>query len=438
MYTSYIGGKFLKLFNQKEGTDYSAETFFDNMIFPLFFDDEKHLMHVGNSAFFQKPKATDVEIFGTRSKAQFNNLKVSIESDEANMSIMVGAAAKDLQGTTSGQISNINYSIDSEEMYASWFGQALGIGVSGGYVILMNEPEIQWFLFQGWKVYRKYIEQTPSVKDRQIETWNGQWLSLLASNNFNVAESINNLQIETTEVQGSIAIPTKQWSNIVFSISKLYPKRAITGYCYNLSQTNTTFGFINFILPDIRKFYELRDKLFINEESTILGEEEIESLSTFYNFKNACKLGTIGLKAIEPAKLREYMPSGSVLYAQGKDFKFNNNESYKQYQLFKIWIIAMLNKTELLKLASSLAQSLMDFEAQEERGKKVFSTLSKEVRGSKNLKHFIDKITDILPYVPSKAGVFESIVEEVLKMPSDNFPLFITLIRFEYAIKKSK
>lgn len=97
--------------------------------------------------------------------------------------------------------------------------------------------------------------------------------------------------------------------------------------------------------------YELRDTIFIKENETVLSDKEIEQLSTFYNFKNACQIGTIGLhKALEPAKLREYMPKGSILFAQGKEFKFANEESFINYQLYKIWITAMLNKTDLLNL----------------------------------------------------------------------------------------
>ncbi len=61
-------------------------------------------------------------------------------------------------------------------MYASWIGEALGIGVSGGFVMLINEPEVLWSLFMGWQYYRKYLQQTPNLKDKQIETWNGHWL----------------------------------------------------------------------------------------------------------------------------------------------------------------------------------------------------------------------------------------------------------------------
>jgi hypothetical protein len=437
MYTSYIGKKFLKLYNEREEKNFSAEEFFEKEFFPLFFNNEKHLLHVGNSPFFQKPKEEDVKLHGSKSTAQYNNLKNAIENDTPNMSIFVGSAAKDVRGTTSGQVSNINILVTNNEMYASWMGEALGIGVSGGMVMLIDEPEILWALFCGWKYYRMYLNQTPNVKDRQIETWNGQWLWHWAQSYYDEKFPEERLNIEVSEVQGNIAIPTLQWIKVIFALLKKYPNKIITAYSYNLSQTNTTLGFINLYLPEVHLMYELRDKIFINETTNILSEKDIDTLSTFYNFKSACKFGTIGLKAIEPAKLREYMPKGSIQYAQGKEYKFNNKESYINYKLFKIWILAMLNKTELLNLASDVASALSEFEKSDERGKKVLSTLSQEVRESSNLKIFIDKLTEVLTHSPSNAKSFKRVVEETLKMPSDNFPLFVTLIRFEYAYIKS-
>ena len=107
MYTSYIGKKFLRLYNEREKTDLSAKDFFDKVFFKLFFDDEKHLLHVGNSPFFQKPKDDDVKKHGSKSLAQYNNLKAAIENDVPNMSIFVGSQAKDVGGTTSGQITGM-------------------------------------------------------------------------------------------------------------------------------------------------------------------------------------------------------------------------------------------------------------------------------------------------------------------------------------------
>lgn len=438
MYTSYIGKKFLKIYNEREGKNLSAEEFFNEIFFPLFFQDDSHLMHVGNSPFFQKPKNEDVLQFGGKAKAQLNNLKTAILEDIPNMSIYVGGAAKDIQGTTSGQITSIAVDVDAEEMYASWIGEALAIGVSGGYIMLIDEEEVFWVLYTGWAVYRRYLNQTPNIKDKQIETWNGNWLYHCSGNSFDQRTSSEGLTIEHSEVQGKTAISTQAWAKIIFALSKFFPKKLITAYSYNLSQTNTTLGFINILIPSIRKMYELRDAVFINESETALSDKEIETLSTFYNFKSACQFGSIGLRSLEPSKLREYMPRGSILYAQGKDFKFTDEESFHNYQLYKIWIIAMLNKTELLKLASDIGSSLIAIEEKDERGKKIYSTLSQEIRDSKNIKAFIENLSKVLEQTPENADVFKNVVEETLKMPSDNFPLFITLTRFEYNYQKAK
>jgi len=437
MYTSYIGNKFLHLYNDLEGTTLSAESFFEKMFFNLFFENDSHLMHVGNSPFFQKPKPADVTKFGGKALAQLNNLQNKMDNDTPNMSIFVGYAAQDIQGTTSGQISTLSIEIDQEEMYASWMGQALGIGVSGGYVILIDDPEVIMTLFKGWKYYRQYLKQTPNVKDKQIETWNGHWLNHAFSRKYNRDDPWENFKPETNEVQGKIAIPTQPWSSVVFSLSRKFPNREITAYCYNLSQTNTTLGFINLILPKVRKLHQLRKEIFIDSSATILKDEDVEKLETFFDFKSACKMGVIGLKALEPNKLRTYMPKGTVLYAQGKEFMFKDDESFFNYQLYKLWIIAMLNKTELLNLASEVAQALLQIEEKDERGKKIFATLSKEVRDAKTLKIFIEKLTEVLGNTPQNADIFKEVVQQVLKMPTDNFPLFVTLIRFEYQYQKS-
>lgn len=438
MYTSYIGKKFLKIYNERMNTNISAEEFFDRIFFNLFFNDEKHLMHVGNSPFFQKPKEEDVKKYGSKPLAQYNNLKVAIANDEPNMSIFVGYAAKDIEGTTSGQISDIQTSISTDEMYASWIGEALAIGVSGGFAMLLDVPDILWQLFRGWEYYRKYLNQTPNIKDKQIETWNGHWLSHWCQRCYNELTPDRGFYIAPAESMGNLAIPTKPWLEIFMALAKKYPDKIITAYSYNLSQTNTTLGFINLYLPEVHSIFEFRDKLFIDGEQSILSDDEIESFKTYYNFKSACKLGTIGLRAVEPDKLRQYLPIGSALYAQGKEYKFNNKKSYIDYELYKIWIIAMINKTELLELATAVAKALIEFERTAERGKTVFSNLSKEIRKTYKLEVFIQKLNEVMEYGASNNEVFRKALLETYDIPKDSFSLFITLIDFEYTYWKSK
>jgi len=434
MYTSFIGKRFLKQYNEQEGTNLSAKEFFTHIQFPVFFNSDKHLMHVHGSTFFQKVGKNDLLIGENEPIIRLQRLHRDIAFGKKSGSTYVGYAAEKITEVSSGQVTSLECKIDEQEIYASWIGEGLSLGVTGG-LLLINEPEILWFIFKGWKIYRMYLDQTPNLKVNQIETWNGQWLYHIATHlNSDFQPPISGDPEET----GLLFIPTISWIKEIFALARLIPNKIIIGNAYVLSKTNSTYGFVKIYLPDVRKLFDLRDKLFIDKTQSILSDFEIENLSTFYNFKSACKLGTIGLRAMEPARLREYMPKGSVLYAQGTEYKFSDKESYINYQLFKIWIIAMVNKTELLTLANNVAGALLDFEKSDERGKKVFSTLSQEVRESENLTAFIDKLTRILNHLPSHADVFKEVVEQILNMPTDNFALFVTLIRFEYAFKKSK
>lgn len=442
MYTSYVGKKFLQLYREHNNLpdDYTARQFFDEVFFPLFFDDEEHLMHVGNSPFFQKPTADAVKESGSKSLAQLKNLRAKIDEGIPSGAIYVGYAAEDIQATSSGQLTNIDFKTGAEDMYASWIGQALSIGVSGGFVMLIEKTEIFWALFEGWSIYRRYLRQTPNLKDKQIETWNGQWLNHAFGKNYDVNNIMAGFDPKPQTVLGNLAIPTIDWVRIVFALSRKYPNELVTAYAYNLSQTNTTLGFINLFLPQVRSLILLKEELYTYSDG--VKDQDLEQLySTYFNFKNAYKLGTIGLKALEPDKLREFMPSGSITFAGGKDPKFKSDDDYFQYQIFKTWIMAMLsNKKELNALAEQVAQALIDFEdksSDKKRGKTTQESLSDTIKSSKHLREFLDNLTNLMEKDGSVASNFKTVKDTVLQLPADLFPLFVTLIRFEYQYKKS-
>ena len=99
----------------------------------------------------------------------------------------------------------------------------------------------------------------------------------------------------------------------------------------------------------------------------------------------------------------------------------------------------MLNKTELLELAGQVATVLHEYESKAERAKKTNLQLSEEIRNATNLKDFLDKIGKLLVVLPSIATTdFHIGIEQVVKMPSDQLPLFIALIRFEYNFQQAQ
>lgn len=462
MYTSYIGKYFIELYNKKLNQKQTAESFFDQVLFPLFFDHEQHLMHVGNSPFFQKPKKEDVEKAGSPSKAQYANLKEKMENDRPNMSIFVGYRADDIKKVTTGQMTDLpDLHIDKEEMYASWIGQALAIGVSGGNVFLLKDDaeanqkkakekysgnvfllkddEVLWNIYQGWEYYRRYLMQTPSLKGRQIETWNGNWLAHTLSSKYDKAHPMQGFEVQTAAKKGELSISTISWSQLLYRLSLFLKEKQIIVYAYSLAQMNTTLGFITLYLHEVRRPLEFKHKLIdFKDFKSEVSISDIEKFETFYTFKNACKMGSIGLKALEPKALREYMPKGTMPFAGGEELDFKKEKSIFNYEIYQIWIMATLNKTQLLELASQLAQILHAVEKLGEKGKKEMSNLSKETRESKNVRQFIEYLSMVIEYVgDDDKQILRQIVEEVLAMPSDNFPLFITLVRFEYNYQES-
>src|ERR1044072_3078836 len=182
MYTSYIGFKFLDLYNRKTGNHYSSEDFFDKEMFPLFYNNKRHLMHVSNSPFFQSPSEKEIKQSGlTRSELQYQKLKQKIalvaadDGEQPDASIYVGYAANGPDQTTAGQVTSIIMKTSSDELYASWIGNALCARVEGSQCLLIDSEPVLWHLYEGWKVYRQYIQPVQQMDGRQIETWNGYW-----------------------------------------------------------------------------------------------------------------------------------------------------------------------------------------------------------------------------------------------------------------------
>lgn len=432
MYTSYIGRKFITYYNRQKGKNYTAETFFLGKFFACFFTDDGHLMHVANSPFHYAPAKTAVAEHKSKSAAQLETLKASINENKVYMGNYVGGPAMDMDATTSGQLTGINGIVDREDVYASWIGAALGIGVSGGYVMLIDNEELLLFLYEGWKKYREYLEQTPGLKDKQIETWNGNWVSQRLED----PDSGDYLWMRSEKIMGKLAIPTESWAQVTFALArKFHQLESIVVYGYNLSQTNTTLSFVSLKLSEVKKFFEWRKKIFRGEKDPdVLKENQIMKLATYYDFKAACKMGTIGLKALEPKELREYMPRP---FGRGKDFVYTTDTAY-HFQIFKIWLMAMLDNIKLLQLADKLAAALKEFAKSDKKGRTINYQLSKEIRESKTRKQFIDGLTVMLDEVPAAADDFYNIVEETLLMPVDHFPLFLSLIRFQISYRTAK
>lgn len=307
MITAAIGKIFLDAYNEKYGTTYDAKTFFVEVYHPLFFDSNKYLQWISNSPFVQMKKGQKVETLTPderKDKLQDFLLKVD-EFSKPDASIAPGFPASEVKefSTTSGQVTDLDFMTEKEDFFLSWIGSGLGVGLQGGLSILFTEPAILLDLFDGWKLYRSVLNGNESLKGNQVNTWNGQWLAhRYDKRNFYPEQPMVGFNpIETSK--GGMSIAIQSWTKVLIGVAMQYDRPKMMGYVYSLGQTNTTIGFIPFNLDHIRKPIQLYAKLFGEEE----GKTAEKLWGTETGFRVCCQKGAIGIEAMQPKGLRQYM-----------------------------------------------------------------------------------------------------------------------------------
>ena len=428
MITSNIGKIFLDAYNEEYGTSYDARTFFLEQFYPLFFDQNKYMMTAGNSPLENPKLSWDDMIKGKKPyetpeqrKSRFEKMIKKTDKSEADMSIARGYASLDIAAPTSGQVTNLKLPNSQEESYASWIGDALGVGVQGGFSILFSKKEILLDIFEGWKLYRKCLNETSMLKGNQINTWNGQWLShYYDPREYDADMPLAGYSPYNTNKDGIINIDTQTWTKILIAVSKKYRNAQILGYIYSIGKTNKTIGFIPFDLTQIRRPIHLYEKIF-----GMSNGRNVESLwGTAIGFKTACTYGAIGIKAMEPKGLRDYV-------YKGKQPKAHNYDNIN-YNVYIIWIYAMLNNDELWEKSQELAKLLN--EASSDKDKSISTkrkNLVETMLNATNKKQFMAAATEVVSFI-GKIDEFKGIVKEIHGMPTDNVPYFLTLLRFQY------
>ena len=131
---------------------------------------------------------------------------------------------------------------------------------------------------------------------------------------------------------------------------------------------------------------------------------------------------------MEPKGMRDYIDHNKLKMPKAPK---NENETIS-INVYKIWILAMLNNEQLWEKSQELAKLLNDASVNTD---KAISTkrknLVENVLKAPNRKQFIVSASEIVSFI-SDIERFKEIVKEVHSMPSDNVPYFLALVRFQY------
>ncbi len=428
MITAIIGKIFLEAYNRKYDKQYDAKNFFVDVYHPLFFNHNKYLMTAGNTP-LENPKISWADMIAGKKpfeseeqrKKRFDNLMSKFEIGFPTTENSLGFGSMDINSTTSGQTTNLVYPFREEDIYYSWYGASLGIGVQGGLSILFADPKILMDLFEGWKIYRMLLSENDSLKGNQVNTWNGQWLAhRYDEDSFYPEKPMADFNPFVTTKNG-MSLSTLSWTKVLISISKRFDNPRMMGYIYNLGQTNTTIGFIPFSLEHIRKPIQLYAKLFGIDE----GKKAENLWGTENGFRACCQKGVIGIDAMQPKGLRLYMDGSK------KPKKAIDDEQKKLFNTYIIWIMAMLNNQDLWSKSMGFAQVLLNYSRSGKNSKTVNSQKVNIILAATNKKSFISALTEIVGECSERHQIVE-LAEFVNTMPTDNVPYFLTLLKFCY------
>lgn len=442
MITSVVGRTFLNAYNEQYGKTYSPKEFFEKEYWQLFYNNPKYMQWVTNSPFVQmksgqKPHLLNDEERLEKLEALYE--KANKEVPDASFALGFPASESKEYASTSGLVSDLAIPVNEEEVYLSWIGSGLGIGVAGGFTILFDNPVITLQTFEGWKAYRKYLNDPTLEKLRgnQVNTWNGQWLSYSMNpqeydQDFDLVELT---QQGIFKVDASLAeVNTVNWSQLFFSLSQQFPKAEMMGYVYGFGQTNKTIGFIPFQFKSGSTIKEVHRRLV---DKSMFGDfkvdkKDFESLFGMH-IKRACELGSIGLLALRPDRLIKYMK-------EGKNLSFKKDEDLINYQAYKTWLIAMLskNKEEITDYTLKVARVILEYR-NNGKGNSRITLIDKNLFGTKSKKEFLDHLT-VMASDAEEAHLEEikQLKDEIHLMTNEEFVYFSTLLKFDYTYLQRK
>lgn len=463
MITVNIGRSFLKAYNKKYDKELSAKEFFEKEYFELFFNHSKYLQWPTNSPFVQMKKGQKPELLNANErKEKLSSLHTKISKGERDASIAIGFPASEIKeyATTSGLITDLGLVYNDEDIYLSWIGSGLSIGVAGGLSVLFDQPEILLKTYEGWKVYRSFLND-PSLEKlagNKITSWNGQWLNYTyskRSDSFDFA-SLNNLGFFKHDNTGTV-IETVKWSRLFFNLSQQFPEQTFTGYVFSFGQMNKTMGFFPFRFQQARKLITFYKKLF--GENAVLEDKSYYENMYGIHIKRACEMGSFGIQALEPDGLRKFfdadkMPNLSKPKVnRGKDqsdedFENSLRESEKKdyenkiipFRIYKTWLLAMItkNKEEMSDYTREVAKAIYEYRAGDKKGSKKRSNIvSNQLFASKSKRAFLEALTEIISEVEDgNLNLFNELRDRVHLMNNEDFGYFIVLLKFDYAYQE--
>lgn len=391
MNTIKLGKRFCYLYNNKYKTDISPKEIFCDVIAPLLFHGDEHLISWKNSKWhYVKDKIND-----------FNETLISfcevIETEHSDlmtsMNVFNGCAnyvyTEGINPTTEFCFKE-NLYFNFDERYCSFIGSAFMLR-SGKCELIINNDELIMDIFQSIKEYRKLLDNNNSFKGNQLGTYNSLFLyKKKIDNDFDI-----NSNIRKVDKSNKLEFTGVDFEKILFSISKY----GEINYFELTSSGNTNISYPP-ILLDLKYCTKIYD--FINN-----FYNEPNKLSSFKTYREIFGGNDILYTGVQCGIIGENL-FNPIITLQ----KFKDNKQMKKYIAnYKKYFSLIMKKEELdlakkfveqLNLDKGLSNKTTDFDIEnilKSKTKTVFNetllVLLKKINADKN------NYKDIINYLNS-------------------------------------
>jgi hypothetical protein len=429
MVISYFGQKFLKKYNEVEHKSLTPKQFFVDIFYPLFYSNDKNLMFIQNSPFANPSNKNKTQ------REKLDEFFKKIENKEFDSCMFVGGYADGLTSSTSFNLSlDYDHNIDEDEIYYSWIGHALSIMLNGVNFLIDNE-QILYDIYLGWNRYGQLLSDPLYVKYKgnQISTWNSHWLS-----NYYSTKDSKPISIFNPFEQNKDKLTPISWVRLIFDITQKYSDDNINTYAYRFGQTNETYGNVLIEIKKISGFLNFCKDYFTENEFLKRPDLYEKILGTGYSIEKICELGSIGIVALKPELLRleEYNSRSQEIQKKINNLYKKLYEDTFNYQLYNIYIMAVLNMKDIQSDVIEIAKTLYDFKYS---SRKNTNTLIDSLLSSSNLDIFMKNMTDVLivcneQKLPQHADVFEKMMNIVLSSDT-KYSLLMNYIKCQYQLE---
>lgn len=436
MYTAYIGRRIVDLYNEHEhdGSPLTPKDFFDEVFFPVFFDHEKYLLLVKNAPFdqaYNQRKKTPLTADVRREKLEELH-KEANTVNEPYWYLFPGGIDTAITDYTSGMVTDVSSSVTSEEVYCAWIGMAAGIEVKGNILMQVDDEQVLMAIVDGWKHCREFMSQTPNSKPHRVERWNGQWIVHRFGSDYYPEDPLRDLNPQLQKSGKYLEFGRRDWVDVIFALARQIPDEKVQAYIYKIAKRgrNVTVGFRQLYLPEVHRLAELYTHLF-GEVEGVRPHKLAEVYETEYSLYRACEQGTIGLKALRPRRIDDYMPGGR----ESRMPKPTRSENKRiRYFIYQTWIIAMLNNQDLIDITEETAKALREHAASDTKGRTTARRRAEQVLEATHRRAFLEALTEVIEHDGTRAEHFNEVADEVVKMPTSDFPLFAALLRLKYHV----